>query len=50
MGKVNQLFQDKQERQAAEWLKDNPGKTEEDAFYALNHDKEDLTYGHRTTI
>ncbi len=39
MDKVNSLFQDEQERKAAEWLKANPGKTEEDAWLALNPDE-----------
>lgn len=38
MSKVNSLFQDEQERKAAEWLKANPGKSEEDAYFALNCD------------
>lgn len=36
MSKVNQLFQDQQEERAEKWLKDNPGKTPEDCFWALN--------------
>ena len=39
MSKVNSLFQDEQERRAAEWLKANPGKTEEDAYFALHPDE-----------
>lgn len=40
MAKVNSLFQDEQERKVAEWLKANPGKTEEDAYFALNQERE----------
>lgn len=38
MRKVNSLYQDKQERKIAEWLKANPGKDEEDAYNELYPD------------